>query len=229
MEHKISLTIQQFRAFENAYDYFSKRLFGGDLPPVILNLSRKSNAMGFVAPFRWRRAEDEVGKGKVHELSLNPEILAMSLIDIYSTLVHEQCHIWQHTHGKPSRGGYHNEEWAKKMLAVGLTPSDTHKPGGKMTGQNMGDYPTPNGVFLKALGELPETFKLPFVSIEGDLRMKITSILSGDGEEEEEEGEEPAHKPKSKNKYSCPCGSNVWGKEGLNLLCEDCDGKFRMC
>ena len=71
-------TIEQFRAFEGAYDYFNQTLFKGKLPNVILNLSRKSKAMGFVAPFRWRKADAQAGKGQIHELSINPEILSMS-------------------------------------------------------------------------------------------------------------------------------------------------------
>ena len=42
-------TAKQFKAFEDGYDYFNDLLFNGQLPPVILNLSRKSKAMGFVA------------------------------------------------------------------------------------------------------------------------------------------------------------------------------------
>jgi hypothetical protein len=45
-------TKAQFEAFEAAYQYFNQVLFSYELPPVILNLSRKSKAMGFVAPFR---------------------------------------------------------------------------------------------------------------------------------------------------------------------------------
>jgi hypothetical protein len=37
-------------------------------------------------------------------------------------------HLWQHHHGKPSRTGYHNKEWATMMKAVGLIPSDTAAP-----------------------------------------------------------------------------------------------------
>ena len=34
-------------------------------------------------------------------------------------------HVWQHQHGKPSSRGYHNREWAAKMKAIGLQPSNT--------------------------------------------------------------------------------------------------------
>ena len=227
-----SPTTAQFDAFEDAYEFFNEKLFDNELPPVILNLSRKSKAMGFVAPFRWRKAEDEVGKGTIHELSLNPEILSMSLVDVYSTLVHEQCHIWQYTHGKPSRNGYHNKEWASQMLWVGLIPSHNGQVGGRMTGQNMSDYPEEGGKFLKALDEMPEEYKLPFTSVEGDFRRNtaaLTGRLTGiinitDGSTG---GDEPPPKPRtSKNKYSCLCGNNVWGKLELNIICGDCEQSF---
>jgi hypothetical protein len=225
-------TLIQFNAFKNAYEYFNMKLFKGELPSVILNLSRKSSCMGFVAPYRWRPADAELGKGNIHELSLNPEILSMSLIDVYSTMVHEQCHIWQIEFGKPSRNGYHNWEWANKMLSVGLIPSDTHKEGGKMVGQNMGDYPQPNGVFLAALDKMPDEFKLPFVSVEGDFRARISQIrlqITEGGDAENEIGlEAEAPKPKSKNKYTCQCGNNVWGKVGLNIQCQDCEQSYEM-
>src|SRR5262245_14971271 len=34
---------------------------------------------------------------------------------ILSTLVHEMVHGEQHHYGKPSRGGYHNKQWADWM------------------------------------------------------------------------------------------------------------------
>lgn len=202
-------TLSQFRALQKGYEYFNRVLFSKELPAVILNLSRKSKAAGFVAPFRWRAAEDTDGQGKIHELSINPAILLESVEYVYSTLVHEQVHIWQFAFGKPSRRGYHNREWADKMERVGLIPSSTGAPGGARTGQNMSDYPEPGGLFLKALLAMPEAFKLPFVSVEG-LR---SAAGGGNG----------TPKPKNKVKYSCPdCAANVWGKRGLNLICGNC-------
>lgn len=226
-------TIAQFRAMQDAYDYFNQVLFGGQLPGVILNLSRKSKACGFVAPFRWRKANEQRGsKGSVHELSINPEILAMSAVDVYSTLVHEQCHIWQHEFGTPSRGGYHNQEWADKMLSIGLIPSTTGKPGGKMTGQHMSDYPEEGGKFLDMLDAMPESYKLPFVSIEGDYLQIIANGSQAEDGEEPSAGVKASIKrpknPKNKVKYTCPgCHTNVWGKPELKILCGECEAPFQ--
>jgi len=60
--------------------------------------------------------------------------------------VHEMVHLWQHMHGKPGARGYHNKEWAAKMKAIGLQPSNNGMVGGKETGQHMMDYIIPDGV-----------------------------------------------------------------------------------
>lgn len=226
--NKLTPTKQQFAAFESAYEYFNQVLFSKELPPVILNLSRKSRAMGFVAPNRWRSADTEPGTdGQLHELSINPEILCMDLIEVYSTLVHEQCHIWQHTFGNPSRPGYHNKEWANKMIAVGLMPSTTGRPDGKKVGQHMSDYPIEDGVFLKALDQMAEKLKFPFISIEGELHYTQMSTVQTSGTASISDTEEPAPPKKNKIKYTCPgCQTNIWGKPELNIICGDCDQRF---
>ena len=86
---------------------------------------------------------------------MNPiHFKSRGITEAMQTLVHEMCHLWQAHFGKPSRGRYHNAEWATKMDAVGLTPSNTGQPGGKRTGQHMADYPTPGGPFLRERAEL---------------------------------------------------------------------------
>jgi len=220
MKHDtITPTKAQFKAFEEAYDYFNQVLFHYELPPVILNLSRKSKAMGFVAPFRWKPNNSDDQAKAIHELSINPSILCMTLIDVYSTLVHEQCHIWQYHCGKPSRMTYHNKEWANKMLEVGLTPSHNGKEGGKMIGQSMSDYPTPNGLFLDALHNMPDAYKLPFISIEGERKYQAAQAQQAQGS-----GTSTPPPKKNKIKYSCPsCNINAWGKPTLNLICGNCN------
>jgi len=210
-------TKKQFGAFEDAYKYFNKVLFSDQLPSVLLNLSRKSKAMGFAAPNSWRSSKSKSAEdAHLHELSINPEILHMDLIEIYSTLVHEMAHIWQFVFGTPSRSGYHNSEWANKMIAVGLMPSTTGEPGGKIVGQRMSDYPIENGVFLKALKKMPKKMKFPFVCVHGE-RLGVGASSSGSDEKNK----------KNKVKYTCPiCDTNVWGKTGLSIDCRDCCAEF---
>ena len=109
--------------------------------------------MGYVSHGRWESTQDGgEAQRRVDELAINPDYwLKDSVVDVMNTLVHEQCHIWQGVRGKPGRGHYHNKEWAEKMNNIGLCPSDTGRPGGKQTGDHMGDYIKLNGPFHQAL------------------------------------------------------------------------------
>ena len=152
-----------YQTLESAYDYFNKALFQGDLPDVIFTLQRQRGMMGYFAPERWASIE----KGQnCHEIAINPSHIGKSrLIDVLETLVHEMVHCWQHNYGSPSRSGYHNEEWALKMIELGLQPSSTGKPGGKEVGQKMSDYPIPGGEFLKVSTKfiIDQKFKFPWL------------------------------------------------------------------
>lgn len=121
-------TDAQFAAYRAMWDYFNAILFAGVLHKVILNFSRHANSYGFFAPLRWQH-----DSSVTHEISLNPTYVtrgpSRGARDVAATLVHEMTHLWQFQLGKPSRGGYHNDEWARKMEELGLQPSSTGKPG----------------------------------------------------------------------------------------------------
>jgi predicted SprT family Zn-dependent metalloprotease len=195
-------TQEQFAAYQNLFEYFNNFLFQGSLPNVVLNFSRKAKTHGFFAPERWSSKGGD-SEDKIHEISLNPQTLARDPKDVLSTLVHEMAHLWQQVFGKPSRSGYHNKEWAAKMKEIGLIPSSTGAPGGKETGQNMTHYIEDKGPYEVAYKELPEEYLMPFIAHEGLGATKKST--------------------NSKVKYSClGCGSNVWGKPNLNIMCGDC-------
>jgi predicted SprT family Zn-dependent metalloprotease len=220
-----SPTEEQFNALNGAYKYFNRVLFGGKLPNCMLNFSRKKNTHGFLAPERWRRVGSK--KHDTHEISLTPTTLYRTPIEIFSTLVHEQVHLWQWEFGSPSRNGYHNTEWAMKMEEVGLIPSDTGKEGGKKTGQSMTHYIESNGRYEKAFKKMAKKYTLPFTSLEGDL---MNALLRGSGKTElsaKLKKLRPASQKKTK--YSCPeCNSNVWGKPNLKIQCLDCETPFEV-
>ena len=197
----------QFRAFQQMYDYMNRTVFGGGLKPVILNFSRRAKTLGFFAPERWQRDGGE----KAHEISLNPAYLATRKPrDVASTLVHEMVHLWQETFGKPGRRGYHNAEWATKMQSIGLMPSATAAPGGARVGQSVSHYVVEGGPFDRAFKAMPRDCLLPWQSWE--------PTTGG-----------TAKSPASKIKYTCPsCGTNVWGKPGLRVRCEECDVAMTM-
>ena len=142
------------------------------------------------------------------------------------------CHLWQWDFGNPSRNGYHNKEWAAKMKELGLIPSNTGKPGGKETGQKMTHYIEEGGRYQKAFNRMPKKHILPFTSLEGEI---MKSLIEGNGSPGSEDNKDEQGKrlrklhpvSRNKTKYSCHgCKTNVWGKPGLRIRCENCDQSF---
>lgn len=125
--------------------------------------------------------------------------------------------------GKPSRNGYHNKQWAKKMIEIGLMPTATGSEGGSIVGQNMYDYWLEDGKFVLAFKKLQENNYLPLEpnndhlftkEIKEDGAVVFTPILT-------------AKKNKTKRvKYTCNCGSNLWGKPNLTVFCNFCQTPF---
>jgi hypothetical protein len=139
----------------------------------------------------------------IHELNMNPDgFIGRDERSILSTLVHEMTHCEQEEFGKPSRGGYHNRQWAGMMKAIGLYPSDTGSEGGKETGPRMTHYIIPNDKYARAYKQLEAT----------GFHLDWESVLLPD----------PDNKPVSKLKYSCGCGTNAWAKPDTHLICGIC-------
>ncbi len=219
-------TEAQFLALNQAYQYFNQELFDGILPGCILNFSRKRNTHGFMAANRWRKVAEE--EYSTHEISLTPTTLYREPLLVFSTLVHEQTHLWQFEFGNPSRSGYHNREWADKMIEIGLMPSDTGQTGGKQTGQHMTHYIIPGGKYEQVFLKMPEAYTLPFTSLEGDIMKSLLSGTGGTGEPEPGKASPAPITVKNKTKYSCSgCKVNVWGKPNLNLICGNCNEIFQ--
>lgn len=145
--YAINPTTQIYDSLITAYNHFNEELFAGKLPPVMILLQRKAKTMGYASSNRWQN-----GSGiQVDELAVNPEyFLGYPILEIWQTLCHEQCHIYQYRYGTPSRRSYHNKEWADHMESIGLIPSSTGAPGGRKTGQSISDYALENGLFYKA-------------------------------------------------------------------------------
>lgn len=146
------ITTIQFKTLDDLYQFYNDAIFNGELSECIVNMSRHGGAFGFFAANRWRGDGQE--KKVVHEISINPDFMNREDRDWHSTLVHEMCHLWQEDFGRPSRGGYHNSQWADKMIQVGLMPSDTGEAGGKRTGQSITHYIIPGGKFEQVFNTL---------------------------------------------------------------------------
>lgn len=198
-------TLEQFSKYQRAWEWFNEELFDGNLHPCLLNFSRHRGSKGFFTPRRWRKHGQEI-----HEISLNPDRLSRPVEDVMSTLVHEMVHQWQFDCGHPPRAGYHDLEWAEKMVEVGLVPSDTAEPGGKPTGQKMSHYIDPAGRFAQVLKRMPAEYILPWVS---------------NGPDEQAKPKKP--RPK-KHRFICPgCRTRIWAEdENLEAECLGCGEKF---
>lgn len=208
-------TEEQFSALNGAYDYFNRTLFFGSLPGCILIFSRRADAHGYMSPNRWRKVKEK--QPQTHEIALTYVTLYREPLKVFSTLVHEMCHLWQFEYGNPSRGGYHNKEWAQKMLSIGLIPSHTGAPGGNQTGQKMTHYIERGGEYEKAFEKMPESFLLPFTTVDSDIMALVGSLPTGT---------KPL-KVKNKTKYTClSCDTNIWGRPGLSVICGDCNKQY---
>lgn len=199
------ITTKQFSTLEDLYNFYNKELFDGKLNDCLINMSHDKKAHGVFRPERWKNSDE---KKDIHEISLNPESLDRDDKEWHATFVHEMCHLWQADFGKPSRGNYHNKEWANKMELVGLIPSSTGKEGGKKTGQAMTHYIDPAGRFIKAYNLLKDKNIYKPVSGWGGLIKKPTA-------------------DRSKTKYICSsCNATVWGKPDLSIQCVSCEKLF---
>jgi predicted SprT family Zn-dependent metalloprotease len=242
-------TEELYSALQSAYDHFNERLFARKLPLILFTTQRQHGMMGYFSPNRWASS-----KGKnCHEIAINPLYVGRAtLIELMQTLVHEMAHCWQYCHGKPSKRSYHNREWSDKMISIGLMPSSTGKPGGKLVGQNMSDYPAPKGRFINECINLlnEKKFNLPWIDrlstshgptdrelmdsnttlidalegVETNLISQLTTGLNSLLGEELTSPGSPQTSKKNKSKYTCPgCKVNVWGKGALSIRCDDCD------
>ncbi len=198
-----------YAELQTAYDHFNRSLFKNELPPCLITLQRERSTYGYFSGDRWANNDGET----TDEIALNPEHFGIRSIEaVLSTLVHEMVHLWQHHFGKPGRRRYHNKQWAEKMDAVGLGPSDTEKPGGNRTGESMSHFIIKDGAYANAAAKL----------LKGGFELSWVDRAGG-----------TARKKKKKKvfrvKYSCPkCGVNAWAKAGVKLECGECQRKLKV-
>ena len=166
-------------------------------------MQRGKRSYGYFSGARWGNAAG----GVADEIALNPtHFRARTPEQVLSTLAHEMVHLWQHHFGSPSRSSYHNTEWAVAMLQIGLVPSDTGHPGGRITGQRMGHYVEPGGRFACACHDL---LAQGFVIEWTDRAVGSDGALGYSGR---------------RAKYVCPrCRLAAWAKPGAALRCGTCD------
>jgi hypothetical protein len=203
-----------------AYDYFNIRLFSNALAGCIITFQRRRNAYGFYAGSRFETPDQNI---RADEIALNPGHFAgRTPREVLSTLAHEMAHQHQWHFGKRKPRGYHDKEWARLMIDIGLVPSDTGKPGGKATGRRVSHFIRDDGPFDRVCADLLNSgFRIPFVE---------TDAIKRDGASGEDD-ELRKKKAESKSRYTCPnCHPliHVWGKPGLHIVRGECDARFEM-
>ena len=218
-------TAQAYAELQGAFDHYNRELFGASIPYCLITMQRENRAYGYFSSERFVHRQN---KTKVDEIAINPAFFAVvPVLEVLQTVVHEMVHAWQFHHGSPGRRGYHNREWADKMEAVGLMPSNTGKPGGKRTGEKMADYAIDGGPFMLATENLLASgFGISWldrfpVAVSGS--HTVSGITDDDDDDDEllelVETAPPGNRS-NRVKYRCPtCGAQVWGKPSLHLLC----------
>lgn len=87
-----------------------------------LEISETSLCVDFLHWRRYghfRRAHN--GFGLLGEIAINRMYLHdRPPWELLGTLLHELLHAWQHSHGKPGKGNYHNRQFRKKAESYGL-------------------------------------------------------------------------------------------------------------
>lgn len=218
-----NLTAEAYSDLYSAKGYFNERLFDGKLPDCILSFARHKNMLGYFCVDRFESQSGAIS----HEIAMNPVYLrSCGDAGALSTLVHELCHLWRYEFGPPNRGGgkgargYHDLVWVKKMLEVGLIPTDTGLPDGKMTGYSVSHLVVEGGQFdLDCKELLASGFKLNW-------RDRHIPDVANESDEDSATDAGSNPKPKKKKdrvKFTCAeCDLNAWAKPSAPLVCGKC-------
>lgn len=204
----IKPTRETYDRLQQAYEHFNKALFGGILPNALITLQRRKGTYGYFAGARFHHDDGRAAD----EIALNPSTFANRPVkDIVATLVHEMVHLWQHHHGEPGRGRYHNREWAAKMKDAGLQPTDTGTEGGKETGETVSHLIVADGAFEQAATRLiAKEFAIVW--------KEAPPVLPPKGEGAAEP--ETVQKSGKRIRYCCPqCHLKAWAKHDAKLVC----------
>ncbi len=200
------ITQIEYSTLDNAYKFFNERLFGHNLPEVLITFQRKPKANGY---FHFECICDRDNPDKrISEIALNIENFQdRSDQDILSTLCHEMAHAWQFYLGtRPERRNYHDREFSEMMEKIGLMTSSTGEKGGKRCAVKMSHYIISGGKFEKYCNEFLQNNKINWQNVRISENTKQT------------------RNRKSKLKYQCPdCQEFAWTKVEKKLICGECD------
>lgn len=247
-------TADVYHELQVAYDFFNRELFEDALPQCLISLRATGKSYGYYSSRRFSRRKDGVQADEIALnpgfFAIRPVEATLS------TLAHEMTHLRQDHFGTPGRGRYHNAQWREMMVEIGLQPSHTGLPDGQSLGDRVSHYIIPGGKFDIACKRLLQTpFGMSWFDRypggppeleqqrrEQLMRAGLAATLSLAPLESDAEtldlaiatapaGADPqlgvAVNKSNRVKYTCPaCQINLWGKEGLHVICGTCTCRF---
>lgn len=206
---------REYAMLQTAYDFFNTKFFDGTLPKVFFTVDwHNKKSCGYFCPHKLVNKEDAEAKASV--IALNPDHLAREVYEVLATLVHEMCHVWEFEEfiKDPYKlTSYHSKRFEKRLGECNLKAVINNK-----SRSSCSTVIPDDGIFKGIADEYLKTKE--FLTI-----ASINAIKT----EKTEGGEEAEKKAKAKNKtkYVCTgCETNIWGKAGLNLHCNECDMDF---
>jgi len=229
-------TSEAYSELQQAYDFFNTHLFDGALPACLITFQRQTRTYGYFSADRFIKRSSQT---MIDEIALNPAYFATRPVkEVLSVLAHEMVHLWQYHFAKPGRGRYHNKEWGDKMENIGLVPSNTGRPGGKRTGDQMDHYIVEGGPFDVACNQLmTKEFTLSWLDRFSETPGNADSQTLSGAESQGVKIRVPGSRSQDgkavygfRLKYSHICSENqtlnVWGKPDLKLTCGECGKTF---
>lgn len=241
-------TQQFYKLLQDAYDFFNRELFvklGNNipLPNCIITMQREKKTMGYFSKNRWANQNGNT----IHEIALNPAYFANhNVIEVFQTLVHEMCHLWQYEFGKRGKEQartYHDKEWVDKMRKIGLQAISASSNNG--TGQKVWDEPIKGAAFeiacvkfVKLGNQIKWVDRFPAISLCNNHNFSTSEDIEYDNETQylytnlssiitdiKTTSEiKIAAKNKHKTTYECPsCENKLWGKANINVVCGNCN------
>jgi hypothetical protein len=99
------------------FERFNGRFFDGKLQTAAISFKRTGiRTLGHYVI-------DRNEFGLKWNINLNSVYLKRPFMEILATLLHEMIHQWQELYGKSGRGSYHNIEYQKKSIELGIPSS----------------------------------------------------------------------------------------------------------
>ncbi|WP_060515478.1 hypothetical protein [Pseudomonas sp. NBRC 111132] len=188
---------------QHAYHAINERFFSGALPGCEIGFSTRHGSEGHYRPGALPSGELCPA---LDQIAIGAHLSSSKMIE---SLAHQACHQYRQHSGPPPRRSYHDQVWAEKMVEIGLQPSSTGMPGGRVTGQKVSHYLLEGGGLSLLIRELHDQ----------GLNINLAGAAGPAGA-----GLRSANKKAwARTKYTCAgCNKSVLGGDQFNLVCGDC-------